>query len=85
MQLAALSGYKVLTTASPANHATLLSLGASACFNYRDTDVVEQIKLAAGKEGVFAAIDTACEKGSTDHCVGEYPDLLNIGSWRLLC
>jgi len=73
LQLAVLSGYKVLTTASPANHERLLALGATACFNYRDADVVKQIKSAAGKEGVFAAVDCASEKGSTEACIGEHP------------
>lgn len=69
VQLAALSGYRVFTTASPANHARLVTLGASKCFDYKDENVVEAIKKAAGEEGIFAAFDTACEKGSTDLCV----------------
>ena len=71
VQLAKLSGYTVFTTASPQNHAALEALGADKCFNYKDADVVEQIKKAAGDKGVFAAVDTACEQGSTDSCVGE--------------
>ncbi|KAI0313386.1 chaperonin 10-like protein [Amylostereum chailletii] len=66
VQLAKLSGYKVLTTASPANHAALRALGADAVFDYRDPEVVQKIKDAAGTEGVFAALDTAAEAGSTD-------------------
>ncbi|KAI0314877.1 hypothetical protein OF83DRAFT_1063083 [Amylostereum chailletii] len=69
VQLAKLSGYKVLTTASPANHATLRALGADAVFDYKDPSVVEKIKEAAGAEGVYAALDTACEAGSTDQAV----------------
>ncbi|KAL7410507.1 GroES-like protein [Mrakia frigida] len=69
IQLAKLSGYKVFATASPANHATVLALGASAVFNYRDADVVAQIKAAAGKEGVSYAVDAVAEQGTTDLCI----------------
>jgi NADPH:quinone reductase-like Zn-dependent oxidoreductase len=78
VQLAARSGYTVFATASPANHANLLALGASKCFNYKDADVVEQIK-AAGE--VAFAVDTACEAGSTDLCV----DAIGPQGGRVVC
>ncbi|RLV92480.1 Uncharacterized protein JA1_003155 [Spathaspora sp. JA1] len=43
-------GLKVITTASPKNHALLKSLGADHVFDYRDPDVVTKIKeVGAGK------------------------------------
>lgn len=72
IQLAALSGYRVFATASPANHARLRELGAEECFDYREKDVVAVIRKAAGEQGIFAAYDTAAANGSTDMCIGEY-------------
>ncbi len=76
-----MSGYKVLTTASPANHERLLALGATACFNYRDADVVEQIKTHGQ---VFAAIDCVSEKGSTEACIGGFPFLISHATRELI-
>lgn len=39
-------GLRVFTTASPQNHEFLKSLGADHVFNYRDADVVDQIRKA---------------------------------------
>ncbi|KIV95470.1 hypothetical protein PV10_03124 [Exophiala mesophila] len=44
IQFAKLSGYKVITTASPRNFELLKSLGASEAFDYRDPDVADKIK-----------------------------------------
>lgn len=44
VQLAALSGFTVITTCSPRNFQLLSSLGASHCFDYRDPDVVKKIR-----------------------------------------
>lgn len=44
IQLAALSGYKVYTTASPKNFSLLKKLGATECFDYNSSDVVKQVK-----------------------------------------
>lgn len=57
IQLAALSGYKVAKTASPKNFELVKGLGASAVFDYRDPDVVANIK-AATHDSVRAALDT---------------------------
>jgi len=65
IQIAALSGLKVITTASPANHDYLKSIGASEVFDYNDPDVVEKIKKASDG-GVKWALDTISEKGSTE-------------------
>ena len=48
IQFANLAGATVITTASKENHALLKSLGAKYTFDYKDADVAEQIKLAAG-------------------------------------
>ncbi len=48
IQLAHLSGYKVVTTASLRNHDLLKSLGADVTIDYRDPDVVSKIKQATG-------------------------------------
>ncbi|ORY71631.1 uncharacterized protein BCR38DRAFT_462727 [Pseudomassariella vexata] len=54
IQLAKIAGFfPIYTTASPHNHATLLELGATACFDYRSPTVVDDIRaaaLASGKE-----------------------------------
>lgn len=59
---------KVYTTASPANHPFLLTLGATQCFDYRDPDVVKKIREASNGSIEFA-LDAACEAGSTDMVV----------------
>jgi len=50
IQLAKLSGYKVVTVASPRNHEFLKGLGADAVFDYRDSDVVQKVKATAGNK-----------------------------------
>ncbi|KAI0723729.1 GroES-like protein [Cerioporus squamosus] len=55
IQLARLSGYKVVTTASPRNHELLKSLGADVTIDYHDPDVVSKIKQATGDSLKYAA------------------------------
>ncbi|KAL7934944.1 GroES-like protein [Trichoderma chlorosporum] len=50
IQFAKLSGYKVITTASPRNFDYLKSLGADVVFDYRSPTVVEDIIAAADGE-----------------------------------
>jgi NADPH:quinone reductase-like Zn-dependent oxidoreductase len=50
IQLAALAGATVIATASKDNHELLKSLGAKYTFDYKDSDVIDQIKKAAGGE-----------------------------------
>ncbi|WWC91531.1 uncharacterized protein L201_006477 [Kwoniella dendrophila CBS 6074] len=69
VQLANLSGYRVFVTASSSNHSRLIELGASECFDYKDSDVLDKIKKAAGSQGIFAAYDTASSNGSTEICI----------------
>ncbi|KAF9068864.1 chaperonin 10-like protein [Rhodocollybia butyracea] len=69
VQLAALAGLRVFVTASPAVHEDLKALGAEACFDYKDTDVVKKVLAAAGEEDIIYGLDAVCEKGSTDNCI----------------
>jgi hypothetical protein len=47
LYLASRAGFSpIYTTASPKNHATLLSLGATQCFDYRSPTVVDEIRSA---------------------------------------
>ncbi|RPD66608.1 GroES-like protein [Lentinus tigrinus ALCF2SS1-7] len=48
IQLAHLSGYKVVTTASSRNHELLKSLGADVAVDYHEHDLVAKIKQATG-------------------------------------
>lgn len=65
LQALVLAGYKkVIATASPHNHKFLLSLGASAVYDYRAPDFVEQVLAATGGKKVKLAIDTIATKPS---------------------
>ncbi|RDX46878.1 GroES-like protein [Lentinus brumalis] len=55
IQLAHLSGYKVVTTASTRNHALLKSLGADVTIDYREPDLVSKIKEATGDSVKYGA------------------------------
>ena len=50
-------GLNVVTTASSKHHATLKQIGADATFDYKDKDVVEQIRKYAGSSLKYA-LDT---------------------------
>ncbi len=63
VQLAKSAGCFVITTASPARHGYLKELGADVCFDYKDSNVVSQIKQAA-KDNLAYAFDCISEKGS---------------------
>lgn len=55
IQLAKIAGYDVATTCSPHNFDYCRSLGAEQTFNYKDTDVVDQIVIAnQGKQSAGA-------------------------------
>lgn len=72
VQLLSQSGYRVIAVASTARHEAILRLGAVACFDYKDGDVVDKIRRAAGDNGIRAAYDTAASNGSTDMCIGQW-------------
>ncbi|KAH9934267.1 GroES-like protein [Fomitopsis serialis] len=67
IQLAHLSGYKVITTASPRNFDLVKSLGADTAFDYKDPGVVEAIKSATG-DSLRHAIDTQSIKETQEIC-----------------
>ncbi|KAA1479339.1 GroES-like protein [Dentipellis sp. KUC8613] len=65
IQLAHLSSYKVITTASPRNHELVKKYGADVVVDYHAPDVVEQIIKATGKQGgVDYVFDAISESGS---------------------
>lgn len=68
IQLAKLSGYKVITTVSPKNSDLVKSLGADVVVDYRSSDVVEQIRKATGDSLKFA-FDTISEASTLAICV----------------
>ncbi|KAI0721749.1 GroES-like protein [Fomitopsis betulina] len=57
LQLAHIAGYKVVTVASPKNHALCKSFGADLVFDYKDPGAIEKIKEAT-KNSVHRALDT---------------------------
>ncbi|KZT55729.1 GroES-like protein [Calocera cornea HHB12733] len=68
IQLAKASGYTVISTASPKNHAYVKSLGASDVFDYHDSDVVSKIRAAAGDK-LALVYDSISENGSIEASV----------------
>ncbi|KAF9510972.1 hypothetical protein BS47DRAFT_1383704 [Hydnum rufescens UP504] len=63
---AKLAGLKIVSTASPHNHALLKSLGADAVFDYKDPEVAQKIKdWAQPSGGLTIALDCISEHGST--------------------
>jgi len=60
IQLAKLSGYKVITTASKHNHELVKSLGADLVFDYNDPNVVKNMKEATN-DSIHLTFDTISE------------------------
>lgn len=54
VQIAVLSGLRVLATASPSSHALLKSYGVAETFDYRDPDLVKKIKVRFGRAFDFS-------------------------------
>ncbi|KAA1479341.1 GroES-like protein [Dentipellis sp. KUC8613] len=65
IQLAHLSSYKVITTASPKNHELVKKYGADVVVDYRAPDVVEQIIKATGKQGGVDVVFDAISEGNS--------------------
>lgn len=61
----------ILTTASPANHVTLLALGATQCFDYRTPDVVGEVRAAVSARG--QALSAICDAVAAGTGFGEPP------------
>ncbi|KAK9459488.1 chaperonin 10-like protein [Lipomyces oligophaga] len=64
LQQAAALGYKVYATSKPDHHESLLKVGASKVFDYRDVAVIQKIADAARDDGVclklaYVAVKTA--------------------------
>jgi len=68
VQLLTHAGYKVISTASSHNHDYVRSLGAVAVIDYKDADVVAQIKKAAGGP-IKYAYDAISEHGSVEKSI----------------
>ena len=77
IQLAKLSGYNVVTTASTTNHGFLKSLGALATYDYREEGVSKLIKEYT-KDNLTFAVDCISE-GSTPVQVAESMSSLKGG------
>ncbi|KIY71583.1 GroES-like protein [Cylindrobasidium torrendii FP15055 ss-10] len=65
IQLATNAGIRVIAVASSRNHADLIALGAIACFEYTDPDVVAKVTAAAGRRFDFG-IDCVGKGNSSD-------------------
>jgi len=57
IQLAKLSGYRVVTVASPRNHEFLRGLGADAVYDYKDPNVIKKVKDRTGNK-ISHVLDT---------------------------
>ncbi|KAK5716769.1 hypothetical protein LTR15_009661 [Elasticomyces elasticus] len=68
IQLATASGLDVVVTASPKNFDYCKSLGAKQCFNYRDTDVEDQIVKALEGKTVVGAYHAVGPDGAVQTC-----------------
>lgn len=78
-------GFPILTTASPKNHAKLMEIGATECFDYNDKDVVQKIRSAFSKyankplKRVLDSVVSCGEPSSTllcEACVDDSSDAL---------
>ncbi|KAK5686145.1 hypothetical protein LTS10_002259 [Elasticomyces elasticus] len=68
IQLATASGLDVVVTASPKNFDYCKNLGAKRCFNYRDTDVEDQIVKALEGKTVVGAYHAVGPDGAVQAC-----------------
>jgi NADPH:quinone reductase-like Zn-dependent oxidoreductase len=56
----------IFVTASPSNHQALMQLGATQCFDYRDSGVVESLHgaIESSSKPLMYVFDTVCKDGS---------------------
>jgi len=73
IQFAKFGGLRVVTTASPKNFDLVKGLGADEVFDYRDENVVERIRTAAGNE-LDIAIDAISEGKTPEQIAGSIGD-----------
>jgi len=69
IKLAALAGYRVVTTCSPHNFDLVRSLGASAVFDYKDPSAPEKIKTWVNDQAIGPlrkGLDNISESGSLE-------------------
>ncbi|KAJ5761287.1 hypothetical protein N7520_008443 [Penicillium odoratum] len=86
IQLAKKAGcYPILTTASPKNHAKLLEIGATECFDYNDPKVVQKILSALTRyttKPLKRVVDSVVSRGQPsstslcEACVNDSTDAL---------
>ena len=71
VQIAASLGFTVYATSSPHHNSYLKSLGAKASFNYKDSEVVENIISAAKTDGneIQYVYDAISENGSIEQSI----------------
>jgi NADPH:quinone reductase-like Zn-dependent oxidoreductase len=69
IQLAHLSGQRVIAIVSARNHEFLKSIGADIAIDYDDEDVVKQIRDSLDGLPLKRAVDTVYEKGSTRNVI----------------
>ena len=67
IQLARLSGFKVITTSSPSSFDLCRSLGSSACFDYNDPQCGSNIRTATSND-LHYIFDTITEEPSLSIC-----------------
>lgn len=67
VQLGHAAGYKVITTASPKNHAFLKELGAYDTYDYSDASTPQ--KIASSYPNLSKALDCISENGTQQLCV----------------
>lgn len=57
VQLAAAAGYDVFAITSKGNHDMVRSLGATVCFDYHDSNMIDNIRKASEGKGIVGAFD----------------------------
>ncbi|KAJ1029198.1 hypothetical protein NDA18_002825 [Ustilago nuda] len=67
IQLAHISGFRVITTASPKNHQLLKEIGAEDVYDYRDETTPQ--KIASKYPNLSKALDCISENGTQQLCV----------------
>jgi NADPH:quinone reductase-like Zn-dependent oxidoreductase len=72
IQIARQHDFNVITTCSPKHHERVKSLGADHVFDYKSSDVADQIKKAAsGLKYIFDTIGDKSSSATASHALGE--------------
>ncbi|TDZ16994.1 Trans-enoyl reductase fsa3 [Colletotrichum orbiculare MAFF 240422] len=72
IQIAALHGFRIVTTCSPRHFELVKSLGAAHAFDYRDKDVVDSIRKAAPDlKYVFDTIGNKTSSGTASQAIDD--------------